>query len=192
MALLEPTTEGRSELRELGSRFFGYVYPASDMEAVTERLDALHKQYPDATHICYAFRLGTDGAETRAADDGEPKYSSGLPILNQIKSAGQTNVLVAVVRYYGGTKLGVPGLVKAYGGAAAEALATVATQEALDTFSETVSVSPSKAGIVYDLARKHGAQARLEQMRDDGGQVILLTGKGDASQLLGLLKDRLA
>lgn len=192
MSLLEPTTEGCSELRELGSRFFGYVYPVADLGAVTGYLDALHKQYPDATHICYAFRLGTDGAESRAADDGEPKYSSGLPILNQIKSAGQTNVLVAVVRYYGGTKLGVPGLVKAYGGAAAEALATVATQEALDTFSETVSVSPSKAGIVYDLARKHGAQARLEQTRDDGGQIILLTGKGDATQLLGLLKDRLA
>lgn len=192
MPLLEPVGEGRSELRELGSRFFGYVYPVSDVEDVQERLDALHKQYPDATHICYAFRLGTDGTETRAADDGEPKYSSGLPILNQIKSAGQTNVLVAVVRYYGGTKLGVPGLVKAYGGAAAEALAKVATQEALDTFSEAVTVSPSKAGIVYDLARKQGAQARLEHMRDDGWQTILLTGKGDATPLLSLIRERLA
>lgn len=97
-----------------GSKFIGYAFPVSDEEEIKEKLAELWKKYPDATHICYAYRLGIDGEIYRVNDDGEPSGSAGLPIYNQIVSKGITNVLVASVRFYGGTKLGVSGLIKAY------------------------------------------------------------------------------
>lgn len=100
--------------RERGSKFIGYAYPVLDEEEVKEKLEALWAKYPDATHICYAYRLGLEGENYRANDDGEPSGSAGLPIYNQIVSKEVTFVLVASVRYYGGTKLGVSGLIKAY------------------------------------------------------------------------------
>ena len=100
--------------KEKGSKFIGYAFPVSDEEEIKEKLTELWKKYPDATHICYAYRLGIDGEIYRANDDGEPSGSAGLPIYNQIVSKGITNVLVASVRFYGGTKLGVSGLIKAY------------------------------------------------------------------------------
>lgn len=100
--------------KEKGSKFIGYAFPVEDEEEVKERLTELWNLYPDATHICYAYRLGLKGENYRVNDDGEPSGSAGLPIYNQIVSKEVTNVLVASVRYYGGTKLGVSGLVKAY------------------------------------------------------------------------------
>lgn len=100
--------------KEKGSKFIGYAFPVLDEEEIKDKLFQLWKKYPDATHICYAFRLGIDGEKYRANDDGEPSGSAGLPIYNQIVSKEITNVLVASIRFYGGTKLGVSGLVKAY------------------------------------------------------------------------------
>lgn len=100
--------------KEKGSKFIGYAYPVSDEEEVKEELNKLWERFPDATHICYAYRLGVNGENYRANDDGEPSGSAGLPIYNQIVSKEITNVLVASVRFYGGVKLGVSGLVKAY------------------------------------------------------------------------------
>lgn len=100
--------------KEKGSKFIGYAYPVHDEEEVKTKLNDLWEKYPDATHICYAYRIGVEGERFRANDDGEPSGSAGLPIYNQIISKKITNVLVASVRFYGGTKLGVPGLVKAY------------------------------------------------------------------------------
>ena len=88
-----------------------------------QKLNALKEEHPKAVHYCYAFRLGTDGNTFRAADDGEPSGSAGKPILGQIDSAGITNVLIVVVRYFGGTLLGVPGLINAYKTAAHDAIA---------------------------------------------------------------------
>lgn len=100
--------------RERGSKFISYAYPVEDEVDIKQRLDALWERYPDATHICYAYRIGLEGETYRANDDGEPSGSAGLPIYNQIVSKEVTFVLVASVRYYGGTKLGVSGLIKAY------------------------------------------------------------------------------
>jgi len=100
--------------KEKGSKFIGFAFPAEDEDEIKTILSELWKKYPDATHICYAYRLGMNGENYRANDDGEPSGSAGLPIYNQIVSKEITNVLVASVRYYGGTKLGVSGLIKAY------------------------------------------------------------------------------
>lgn len=109
--------------RERSSKFLAYAYPVRDEERIRELLDALRKRYFDATHHCYAWRLGPGGERFRANDDGEPSGTAGKPILGQMLSRGITDTLVVVVRYFGGTKLGVPGLIAAYRESAAEAIA---------------------------------------------------------------------
>ena len=120
---------GTGDFRDRGSKFLGYAYPVISAAEVKERIQALKKEHPKAVHHCYAYRLGTDGTQYRAVDDGEPSGSAGKPILGQIDSLGLTNVLVVVVRYFGGTLLGVPGLINAYKTATALALEGVATTE---------------------------------------------------------------
>lgn len=101
-------------LKEKNSKFLGWAFPLSSREEAATRIAELWKKYPDATHICYAYRLGIDRPQVRINDDGEPANSAGSPIFGQIESASLYNVLVCVVRYYGGTKLGVGGLIQAY------------------------------------------------------------------------------
>ena len=110
-------------LRERSSKFFAFAWPVTDEEQIREHLDALRKKYYDATHHCYAWRLGPNGARFRANDDGEPSGTAGRPILGQMLSNALTDCLIVVVRYFGGTKLGVPGLIAAYKDSAAEAIA---------------------------------------------------------------------
>ncbi|MFR4024997.1 MAG: IMPACT family protein [Alistipes indistinctus] len=100
--------------KDKGSRFLAFAYPVANEEQIRERLDALRKKYFDATHHCYAWRLGPSGDSFRAMDDGEPSSTAGRPILGQMLSRNVTNALIVVVRYFGGTKLGVPGLIAAY------------------------------------------------------------------------------
>ncbi|PZU83382.1 MAG: hypothetical protein DI529_12750 [Chryseobacterium sp.] len=101
-------------LKEKGSKFIGFAYPVNSEAEIKERLNHLYEIHPKATHHCYAYRLGINGENYRANDDGEPSGSAGLPIYNQLLAHQITNVLVVVIRYYGGTKLGVGGLVKTY------------------------------------------------------------------------------
>lgn len=108
--------------KEKGSKFIAIAFPVESVEEVKEKLEGLRKEYYDARHHCYAYVLGHAGDEVRANDDGEPNHSAGDPILGQIKSKNLTNTLVVVIRYFGGTKLGVSGLIHAYKTAAAEAL----------------------------------------------------------------------
>ena len=108
--------------KEKGSKFLSFAFPVNDVDEVKTRLEELRKQYYDARHYCYAYILGKTGDAIRANDDGEPGHSAGDPILGQIKSRELTNTLVVVVRYFGGTKLGVSGLINAYKTAASEAL----------------------------------------------------------------------
>lgn len=100
--------------KEKGSKFFAYAYPITSENEAQAKVKSLKKEFYDARHHCYAFTFGKDQEKFRAADDGEPANSAGAPILGQIRSFNLTNVLVVVVRYFGGTKLGVPGLINAY------------------------------------------------------------------------------
>lgn len=101
-------------LKEKGSKFIGFAFPVNNETELKSALDKIRTEHPKATHHCYAFRIGLNGENYRANDDGEPSGSAGLPIYNQLLAHEITNVLVISVRYYGGTKLGVSGLVKAY------------------------------------------------------------------------------
>jgi uncharacterized YigZ family protein len=114
--------ESFGEFRDRGSKFLAYAYPIDSEEDTYIWIEHLKKEHPKARHWCYAWRLGLDKNNYRANDDGEPSGTAGRPILGQIDSAGLTNVLVVVVRYFGGTLLGTSGLINAYKEGAREAL----------------------------------------------------------------------
>lgn len=118
------TVEGNAEaiFKEKSSKFLCYAFHVESEEEIASHLERLRKQYYDATHHCYAWRLGPFGERFRANDDGEPSSTAGKPILGQMLSREVTNCLIVVVRYFGGTKLGVPGLIAAYKESAAAAL----------------------------------------------------------------------
>ena len=119
---LSISAESEGLYKDRGSRFLAFAFPAESEEEVKARLEQLRREYHDARHHCCAWRIGKDGSCWRASDDGEPAGSAGRPILGQIDSAGLSDVAVVVVRYFGGIKLGVPGLIAAYKGAAADAI----------------------------------------------------------------------
>jgi uncharacterized YigZ family protein len=114
--------EAQSQFVEQRSRFISFLWHVTDAEQVKERLAALQKEYYDARHVCYAYMLGAERTDWRANDNGEPSGTAGKPILGQINSAGLTDVLIAVVRYFGGVKLGTSGLTEAYRLAAAQVI----------------------------------------------------------------------
>ncbi len=115
--------ESRGLFKDNGSRFIAHAYPVETEDEVKEIVAALKKEYYDARHHVYAYRLGYLGDKFRANDDGEPSGSSGRPVLGQIDSNGLSDILVVVVRYFGGIKLGIPGLIRAYKTATADAIA---------------------------------------------------------------------
>jgi len=135
------TIEAPSEglYKEKGSKFIALAFPASSEEQVKEVLDELRKSYHDARHHCYAYSLGTRGDKWRMNDDGEPSGTAGKPIYGQLQSFEVTNILVVVIRYFGGTKLGVSGLINAYKTATHDALANakVITKTVNDIFKLT-------------------------------------------------------
>ena len=100
--------------KEKNSKFFGYAFPISSEDEVKPLIETLRKQHPNAGHFCYAYQIGTDAFTYRANDDGEPSNTAGMPIYGQIQSFSLTNLLIVVVRIFGGVKLGVGGLISAY------------------------------------------------------------------------------
>ena len=111
-----------AEFKDRGSKFFAFAFPIITADDFKVHLQLLKKEHPKAVHHCFAYRIGTDGNNFRSSDDGEPSGTAGKPILGQIDSKGLTNIAVIVVRYWGGTMLGVPGLINAYKTATALAL----------------------------------------------------------------------
>ncbi|MES2330461.1 MAG: YigZ family protein [Bacteroidota bacterium] len=111
-----------AEYKDRGSKFIAYAYPVQTVEECKQYLQQLKKEHPKAVHHCFAYRLGWDGNLFRVSDDGEPSGTAGRPILGQIDSKQLTNITVIVVRYFGGTLLGVPGLIQAYKSATAMVL----------------------------------------------------------------------
>jgi uncharacterized YigZ family protein len=126
----------QGSFRDKGSKFLAFAIPASSEQEVKQHLELLRKKYFDATHHCYAYVLGFDKSAYRVNDDGEPSGTAGRPIYGQLLSADLTNILVVVVRYYGGTNLGIPGLINAYKTSALDAInnATILTKIVKETY----------------------------------------------------------
>ena len=141
--------------RESGSRFLSFALPISNEDEVKDLLDRYRKEFHDATHVCFACRLAGPPPVSRAHDAGEPKHSAGDPILNQIRSRELSNVLVIVVRYFGGTKLGISGLINAYKTAAHSALEKTVVIEQYATDVIVLTFDPSITGEVMKSLGKY-------------------------------------
>ncbi len=164
-----PLAESRAEIREKGSVFLAVIGPAADEGAAKAVLARLEKEFPDATHHCWAWRLGISARE-RSADAGEPAGTAGVPILQVLRGAGLADVMAVVVRWFGGTRLGKGGLARAYAGAAREALQGLPVALRVPTVRVAVEVPYEKVGAVKRLLRppeielegeEYGAAARL-------------------------------
>ena len=156
-----------AEFKDKGSRFLAFAYPLAQAEALKDYVLPLQKEHHKAVHFCYAYRIGTDGTQFRANDDGEPAGSAGRPILGQIDSAGLSNVLVIVVRYFGGTLLGVPGLIHAYKTATALALANAEIIE--ETVEQSLAVLCAYADMseVLRVVKQHQGRVVQQQLALD-------------------------
>jgi uncharacterized YigZ family protein len=154
------TLEGPCEglFKAKGSKHFGYGFPVASEEEVAQHLMALRKRHHAARHVAYAWRLGYDDTWHRANDDGEPSNSAGPPILGVIRAHDLTHVLFAVVRYFGGTKLGVGGLIEAYREGAAEALRNGNVVERIRTERIRVAFSYENMGVAMGLVKKWGLE----------------------------------
>lgn len=164
-----PAGESWGEIREKGSRFLAWIGPAGDEEAARVILDRLTRDYPDATHHCWAWRLGSPPRE-RSSDAGEPSGTAGVPILQVLRGAGLSDTFAVVIRWFGGTKLGKGGLARAYAAAAREALAGLPTVLRVPTVRMILEVPYEKVGAVKRLihppaveleSEEYGERARL-------------------------------
>jgi len=142
--------------RNKGSKFFAYAYPFPDEKELKNVLTSLRKEHAKARHWCYAYRLGTDRTAFRVNDDGEPSGSAGRPILNTLLSHDLTNILVVVVRYFGGTLLGIPGLINAYKSATQDALnhAEIIEKTLMDVYELTFDYN--QESVVTALIKEEG------------------------------------
>lgn len=171
----------RGIYKELGSKFLAFAYPVETEEQVKEIIAGLRKEYFDARHHCFAWRLGLTGEPWRLSDDGEPSSTAGRPIYGQLLSQELSDVLVVVVRYFGGVKLGVPGLIRAYRTATQDALAqaTIVEKVAGERFTvefgymqmndvmkalKDMGLTPEKQS--FDLNCSLEVRVRLSQVED--------------------------
>jgi uncharacterized YigZ family protein len=158
---------GSGEFRDRGSRFLGLANPVLSEAEVKELLNEIKKEHPQANHHCYAFRLGPDGLAQRSSDDREPAGSAGKPILGALLSNGITNGLIVVVRYFGGTLLGVPGLITAYRAAALAAIENAGIQERVVTETIVLRFSQEHSGPVHQLLRQFDAKIITQEFQDE-------------------------
>ncbi len=166
------TGEGASVFKDRGSKFLGFAYRCDSVEEASEMIATVKAKYHDARHHCFAFRINPEKPEFRANDDGEPSNSAGMPIYNQIQSLGLWNVLVVVVRYFGGTKLGVPGLIRAYKEAARSALESATLIEEFLMKTLEIKFPYRLMSEVMRLIKDDDAEMVKEQMGQNAGYML--------------------
>jgi putative IMPACT (imprinted ancient) family translation regulator len=184
---------GQAKLREKGSVFLAHAVPVSGPEHAAELLGQWRRTYHDATHVGWARRLGPPpDEEERFDDDGEPRGSTGQPILSAIRGAELWNVQVGVVRWYGGTKLGVGGLVRAYGGCAAEALAEAPVRTIIQAAELRVTVPHDRSGALYTVAERAGARVSPPDAGPQKMTVTLTVPRSRAEAVAETLREETA
>ena len=175
--IASPSTE--ILFKEKNSKFFGYAFPVTAEDEIKLHLDKLRKKHFGAGHFCYAFQLGTDTLFFRVNDDGEPSNSAGMPIYGQIQSFGSTNILVVVVRFFGGVKLGVGGLISAYKKAAQMALEeSVILEKTIDVHFQ-ISFDYKNMNKVMRIIKEKNLEIISQQMKESC-QIKIATRKKNA------------
>jgi len=180
--------QSKGVYKELGSKFLSFAYPVSSEEEIKTIISEIKKEYFDARHHCYAYRLGSAGELWRANDDGEPSSSAGRPILGQLLSNELSDVLIVVVRYFGGTKLGVPGLIRAYKSAASDAIANSEIVEKIVTVPVEVGFPYANMEQVMKIIKNKGADIKRQDFGVDCS-ILLTVRKGELELLLKSFSD---
>ncbi len=176
-------TEANGYFKDKGSKFFAYAYPVKNEDEVKDIIQALKKEHHSARHHCYAWRMGTEEIATRANDDGEPSSTAGKPILGQLTSYDITNILVVVVRYFGGTLLGVSGLINAYKSATIEVLenADIITKRIENTFE--LRFEYPLLNTVMQTIKQEGLDITTTDFKDSC-RLLFSVGKSEALKAL--------
>ena len=184
--IASPSTE--ILFKEKNSKFFGYAFPVTTEDEIKLHLDKLRKKHFGAGHFCYAFQLGTETLFFRVNDDGEPSNSAGMPIYGQIQSFGLTNVLVVVVRFFGGVKLGVGGLISAYKTAAQMALEeSVILEKTIDIHFE-ISFDYKNMNKVMRIIKEKNLEIISQQMKESC-QIKIATRKKNAEMIFDIFSN---
>lgn len=168
--------------KDTGSKFIGFAYAVNSEQELKQKLEHVRQIHPKATHHCYAYRLGLDRNNFRSNDDGEPNGSAGKPILGQIDFFGITNCLVIIVRYFGGTKLGVGGLISAYKETAKLTLNNTTLLEKKILRYYQLECSYNSANLVYQLIHQYGANL-IEQTLDNHSNFIISIAQKNTENL---------
>ena len=171
--------------KEKNSKFFGYAFPVTTEGEIKQHLDSLRKQHYGAVHFCYAFQIGTDKIQFRANDDGEPSNTAGAPIYGQIQSFGLTNILVVVVRFFGGIKLGVGGLISAYRTGAQMALEATEIIEKTINIHYIVSFDYKNINKVMRVIKEKNLEI-ISQTMNESCEIELATRKKNAEQIVDI------
>lgn len=171
--------------KEKNSKFYGYAFPVTSEEEIKVHLEQLRKQHHGAVHFCYAFQLGTDTIYYRANDDGEPSNSAGMPIYGQIQSFGLTNVVVVVVRFFGGVKLGVGGLISAYRTAAQMVLQEAEIVEKTIDIYYKVSFDYKNMNKVMRIIKENNLEIVAQKM-NESCEIDLATRKKNAEKIFDI------
>ncbi len=169
--------------KDRGSKFFAIALDISSEDDVSDHLAASKKKHPKARHHCYAFRLGDNGEMSRSNDDGEPSGTAGKPIMGQLIKNDLTNTLVIVVRYFGGTKLGVSGLIQAYKSAAADALEKAETKETMIAQHYRIILDYAMGSKIHDEVAKLGG-AIIEQTFGEKIEALIAVPKSKAELII--------
>lgn len=183
------TIEKPSEaiFKDKGSKFLAYAYPIENDQQIKEILNQLKKEHHTANHHCYAYRLGADKLNFRANDDGEPNNTAGKPILGQIQSNDLTNILIVVVRYFGGTLLGVSGLINAYKNSAADVIKTSIIIEKQILFNYTIQFYFEHLNDVMKLLKQLDCKITNQQF-DNNCEISFSVRKANSEQCEEKLK----
>lgn len=168
--------------KDKASKFIGFAFSVSTENEIKEKLDYVKKLHPKATHHCYAYRLGFNKNNYRTNDDGEPNGTAGKPILGQIDSFGLTNCLLVIVRYFGGTKLGVSGLIDAYKACAKLTIEScrITEQKILDYYE--INCSYEMVNKIYQIVNH--CEAIIKEQQVDNKSVFIIASEQDKSELL--------
>jgi uncharacterized YigZ family protein len=183
------TIEHQTEalFKDKGSKFLAFAYPVENDQQIKEILNHLKKEHHTANHHCYAYRLGADKLNIRANDDGEPNNTAGKPILGQIQSNDLTNILIVVVRYFGGTLLGVSGLINAYKNSAAEVIKVSAIIEKQILFNYTIQFYFEQLNDVMKLLKQLDCKITQQQF-DNNCEISFSIRKANSEQCEEKLK----
>ena len=184
--LSKPTEE--ILFKEKNSKFFGYAFPVTSEEEIKSHLEKLRKHHFGAVHYCYAYQLGTENSTFRANDDGEPSHSAGTPIYGQIQSFEVTNTLVVVVRYFGGIKLGVGGLISAYKTAAQMTLEEADIIEKTINVHFSISFDYRNMNKVMRIIKEKNIEIISQQM-DESCKIEIATRKKNAEIIFSIFEN---